>query len=81
MRRRRRNGARSTKSTTKSFQPISYSPAPREIAEGLAKLPSLTTKLYAHRNDPEAAPHHRRRRHPRARLGGGQRCGCREGGK
>src|SRR4029077_18583336 len=34
---------------------------------------------YAHRNDPEAAPHHRRRRHTRARIGGDQRCGCREG--
>ena len=34
-------------------------------------------EVYAHRNDPEAAPHHRRRRYTRARIGGDQRCRCR----
>ena len=36
-------------------------PRPRDRG-GARRLPPLTTKLHAHRHDPEAAPHHRRRR-------------------
>ena len=49
----------------------------REIAEGLAKLPPLTTQLYAHRSYPESATPHRRRRRLRAGIGGHQRSGGR----
>ena len=42
----------------------------REIAEGLAALPPLATSYTRIAHDPEIAPHHRRRRRLRARLGG-----------
>src|SRR5271155_471084 len=54
------------------------SPRPRDRG-GARQAAIAHHEVYAHRNDPEAAPHHRRRRHTRTRIGGDQRCGCREG--
>ena len=54
------------------------SPCPRDRRRA-REAPTAHHEVHAHRDDPEAAPYHRRGRHIRARIGGHQRCRCREG--
>jgi hypothetical protein len=54
---------------------------PRPRDRGRARQAAISHhEVYAHRDDSEAAPHHRRRRYTRARIGGDQcrRCRARE---